>query len=213
MVVSRRSLLVAGAVFPVSAYAQCVTDAPEAASTNLIRYSGDVSNATVWNASAATVTANQATAPDGTMTATRVALIAVSGAAFTMTGQGFNATAAPYAMSIWLKGNVGGERLYLCSTPDGVTYYRTQVILTTAWQRFSLTTGNLTAVLWYFEIGTDLRDTSQTPTAAQTVFMWGGQVELGSYATSYIPTTSAPVGRAIGPTIMSPTQKCGRVTI
>ena len=105
-------------------------------------------------------------------------------------------TAVPYTFSVWLRGNVGGEIVWLSATPDGATYFRQQCVLTTIWQRFSLTTGNLTAATWFWIIGTDRRDTQQAATPAQTIFTWGGQIEALPYMSSYIPTTSASVTRA-----------------
>jgi hypothetical protein len=172
----------------------------QTAATNLWLYSGDASNATGWVPGSAlssnpVVTGNQTTAPDGTLTAARVAYPAVSGAgAYSQISKGgsFTGTVNPYTMSVYLKGSVGGERVYLAATPDGVLYYQTQATLTTAWQRFVLTTPNLTAVPWFFQIGIDLRDAGETATPIQTVFMWGAQLEQGSNASTYIPTTNVP---------------------
>jgi hypothetical protein len=111
-----------------------------------------------------------------------------------------------------LRGAVGGERLVLATTADGINFFNTQITLTTNWQRYTLNT-NLSAGNWYYEYGVDLRIPGQTPTPAQTFYVWGAQCEQGAFATSYIPTTTVPVARPLGPLIMSPTQKCNRVTM
>jgi hypothetical protein len=169
----------------------------EEARTNLVLQSGDLSNA-AWQPSGLVpvVTGNQATAPDGTMTAARIAYPAVSGAgSFSHLAQQIALSAGTYSLSVWLRGSVGGEQLYLM-TVTGSGYASTLVTLTTSWQRFVLVTPAEAAGASYYQLGTDLRDATQTAKPAQTIFAWGVQEELGAFATSYIGTTAAPVTRA-----------------
>ena len=162
------------------------------AGMNLWLQSADASNA-AWLKTGIpkTIVANATVSPDGTTTAASVAYPLVSGAgALSVLAQSFTATVAPYGFSVYLKGAVGGERIYIMATADAVNYYRTQCILTTAWQRFVVTTPALTGASWFFQIGTDLRDASQTATPAQTVYVWGAQVEQNTFASPYAPTTT-----------------------
>ena len=170
----------------------------EPAATNVLRQS-EALGTTPWTTSNATVTANTIVAPDGATTAESVAIVATNGATqyaivYQPITQGGNNV---YTYSKWLKGAVGGEVVWLMMTTDGSTYQRVQCTLTTTWQRFSLTYSAASSnITHYLQVGVDKRDSSQTGKAAQTVHMWGGQVELGTVATSYIKTLTTSVTRA-----------------
>ena len=171
--------------------------------TNILQRTAEFNNA-YWQksnsgASDPVVTANSVVAPDGTTTADKIEIPAVSGAgAFSVISRNFTATATPHTGSIWLRGNTGGEVIWLGYTTNGSTYASVSCTLTTSWQRFTLTSTR-TAVSDNFQFGVDLRDGAQSAKGAQTIYAWGAQLEQNaSFATSYIPNidTSAGVTRA-----------------
>jgi len=142
-----------------------------------------------------TVTGNSCTAPDGTLTGTTVVYPAVSGGNHSDLYQGVTVTAVPWVYSLWVRNLSGATQTYLSATPDGVSYFRQLINTTSTWQRFS-TTGTATAGTWFFIVGTDLRDASQSGKAAQSICVWLGQAELGTFPSSGIITTSASVMRS-----------------
>lgn len=169
--------------------------------TNLLLRSEEVDNA-IWIKAAGTVTipvvtANQIIAPNGTNTADKIDLPNVTGAgAYSIAYQSpTQAFTTQHTVSCYLRGAVGGEKIWIMWTPNGSTYSRTECILTTSWQRFSVTYTTSISGLQYLQIGVDLRDTTQTAQPAQTFYIWGAQIEEGAFATSYIPTTTAAVTR------------------
>jgi hypothetical protein len=171
----------------------------EDASTNICLAGADLANA-LWptfgsGVAAPTVTGNNAVAPDGTTTAARIVYPAVTAGASSVIYQTMTLAASSYSLSIWLRGSVGGEQVYLIASTGGTTFLNSpRLTLTTQWQRFSfLFTG--TAAGWAMELGCDLRGGTQAVTPAQTIYAWGGQVET-NFMSSYIPTLSAAVTRA-----------------
>jgi hypothetical protein len=177
------------------------------AEENLLLQSQDFSNA-VWIKSAITATApvvtgNATTAPDGTTTASQIAYPAVTGVnAFSIVFQApTQINTLIYTDSVYLRGSVGGEVIYLMWTPNGSTSVKTTCTLTTSWQRFTLnhTAG---ASINYIQLGVDLRDITQSAQVAQTIYAWGAQLEQRSSVTAYTPTTTAPITNYI-PVLMT----------
>ena len=168
----------------------------EKQSTNIATYSED---ATQWNSGSnvgsITVTANNAISPDGTQNADKIEFPAVTGSPqYAVLFFPFTASATAYTGSFYMKGNSGGEVVWISFTKDGVNYTQQLCTLTTSWQRFNLTS-TLTSGADNFQIGVDTRDSAQSAKPAQTIYIWGRQLEASSYATSYIGTTSSSATR------------------
>ena len=173
----------------------------EESRTNLCLRSEEFNDG-IWAKSSAivtapVVTANQVNSPSGVLNADRIVFPAVIGAgAFSIAVQLFSQSAGVvYTASIYLRGLVGGEKVWWSWTPNGSTYARKECILTTAWQRFDFTYTS-TAGNNFIQLGVDLRDASQSAQLAQTIFAWGAQLETGSFPTSYIPTTTTALTRS-----------------
>lgn len=149
--------------------------------TNLLTYSEDFSTSAGWSASGSvSATANYGTAPNGTNTSTQIVFTGGS-QIWRKTVSGINGNLGVF--SLWIKG-VAGETIV-------ITYGGTDKVLTLTgnWTRF-YTNGNIASSAELF-INTFVSAT------ARTIEVWGGQAEVGSVATDYIPTTSAAV--SVGP--------------
>jgi len=144
--------------------------------TNLLTYSSDFTNGWYAYLGSISATANYGIAPDGTTTSTRVL--------FTSTNQ-------LWAKSISaINGNYGVFSIYIKGTAGkkiAITYGGVDNLLTlqSGWNRYEV---KGTASIPFLFIGTFGADTLD-------IEVWAGQVELATYSTSYIPTTSASVTR------------------
>jgi len=170
--------------------------------TNLVTYSEDFANAVWGKASNGTatisVTSNATTAPDGTNTADLVTLNRGFVNEYSLIYKQSNTGAGTFKGSIWLKAKDSasvGKTIDLWSY-EGSNKGYTQITLTANWVRHEQVTTVFTST------GDELLNFGLLPipvgsssTLSVEFYAWGAQSEAGSYATSYIPTTSASVTR------------------
>ena len=157
--------------------------------TNLLLYSEQFNNA-AWTKAGVTITANDTTAPDGNNTADRVTPTILDASL----RQSFLAAGAmQYNFSVYLRSATGSSfstsiRCWRDSPFQNIT--NKVITVTTAWERFDLSFTALDSSTHIIAIGA-----SSTLSTGENFYAWGAQCELGSNASSYIPTTTATVTR------------------
>ncbi len=165
--------------------------------TNLALSSEDFTNLTYWFPTNVTTTANTTISPDGTLNADTANFGA--GANALNSGNTF-AGNSDVTISVFVKAGsisifriresfyIGSSCVFDLTAKTAGAGGRLEEY-PNGWFRCSFTYNlgvGQTNINWIFD----------SNTAAGTFFLWGAQAEAGSYATSYIPTTTAAVTRA-----------------
>lgn len=184
----------------------------EESRANLLTHSEDFSNA-VWTVTRTSVSVNQETAPDNALTGDKILEDSSTNTHF-FTRSSFSFTSGTsYSLSIYLKaagrsriritsGNTttwsAGSTFNLANGTIAATSFGSSRIQAAGngWYRCTITgTAGATAstvVNFVFSNGVS---ESYAGDGSSGVFAWGGQIEAGAFATSYIPTTTASLTR------------------
>ena len=199
--------------------------------TNLVLRSEEFDNAS-WTKLNTTLGANAVASPDGSLTAEK--LIATTTAAQHYIGQAAGLlSAGTYTFSFYIKaGELARGECTVGSAVGGANGFYASFNLSTAtatligqfgtgftghsaslsavgngWFRFSITgatsvTGNISVQLNLYNAAGSI---SFAGNGYDGIYIWGAQLEAGSFPTSYIPTTTAQVTRAADAAVMTGT--------
>ncbi len=183
--------------------------------TNLLTYSEQFNNA-AWVKTSATITANTATAPDGLMTADKFEPTG-TGASYLYQGKTLT-QGQEYTLSVFIKLVSGSGIVWLrdftepgnaefnivngtIGTASGIATKPKMTAFDNGWYRISavftptIATGNHNISCVH----------PASPSPGQGFYSWGAQLEVGSFPTSYIATTSAQVTCAADNAVMTGT--------